>query len=192
MRFGALNQEQYNLMGKANFRFILYGLESSNQDTLDHILKNTKVEDSRTTLAMAKAAGLQPHLTIMVGYPWETKQDAITTLDEARSLFKDGLADSMQATIIVPYPGTPLFTECKKNNWLKSEDWNDYDMRLPVMVSPMSDQEQLELVHGLFKGILTPAFLWRKITSIRNVQDISYLANYAIKYLKKLQDFPVG
>lgn len=190
MRFGALTQEQYDLMGKANFRFILYGLESSNQNTLDHIVKNTKVEDSRKTLIMAKKAGLQPHLTIMVGYPWESKQDAITTLDEARALFKDGLADSMQATIVVPYPGTPLFTECKNNHWLKSEDWNDYDMRIPVMKSPISNQEQLDLVQGLFKGILTPAFLWRKITSIRNIDDITYLANYAVKYLKKLQDFP--
>jgi len=190
MRFGALNQKQYDMMGKAGFRFILYGLESSNQNTLDHILKNTKVEDSRKTLIMAKKAGLQPHLTIMVGYPWETKQDAITTLDEARSLFKDGLADSMQATIVVPYPGTPLFAECQKNNWLKSTDWNDYDMRAPVMKSPISNQEQLNLVHGLFHGVLTPKFLWRKIASIRNVDDVSYLFNYAIKYLKKLQDFP--
>ncbi len=190
MRFGALNQTQYDLMGQAGFRFILYGLESSNQNTLDRLIKNTKVEESRKTLIMAKKAGLEPHLTIMVGYPWETKHDAITTLDEARSLFKDGLADSMQATIVVPYPGTPLFDECKKNDWLKSIDWNDYDMRLPVMKSPITDQEQLELVHGLFHGVLTPKFLWRKITSIRNVDDISHLFNYAIKFIKKLQDFP--
>jgi len=113
MRFGAINQEQYDLMGKAGFRFILYGLESSNQETLNHILKNTQVDDSRKTLIMAKKAGLQPHLTIMIGYPWETKHDAVTTLNEAKSLFKDGLADSMQATIVVPYPGTPLFEECQ-------------------------------------------------------------------------------
>ncbi|MEK7070829.1 MAG: hypothetical protein AAB966_03405, partial [Patescibacteria group bacterium] len=31
MRFNALNQEYYDLMGKARFRFILYGMESGNQ-----------------------------------------------------------------------------------------------------------------------------------------------------------------
>lgn len=190
MRFGALNQKQYNLMAKAGFRFILYGLESSNQSTLNRIQKNTKVEDSRKTLIMAKKAGLEPHLTIMVGYPWESKKQAITTLDEARSLFKDGLADSMQATIVVPYPGTPLFDECQKNNWLKSENWNDYDMRLPIMKTPLTDTEQLDLVHGLFKGILTPKFIYRKITSIRNFNDIKHLLNYTVKYLNKLRDFP--
>ena len=46
MRFAALNQEQYNLMAKAGFRFILYGLESNNQKTLDKIDKNTKTMDA--------------------------------------------------------------------------------------------------------------------------------------------------
>jgi radical SAM superfamily enzyme YgiQ (UPF0313 family) len=191
MRFGALNQEQYDLMGKAGFRFILYGLESSNQKTLDMIVKNTKVEDSRKTLIMAKKAGLEPHLTIMIGYPWETRQDALNTLEEARSLFRDGLADSMQATIVVPYPGTPLFKQCQDNNWLKTEDWNEYDMRHPIMKSPLSDNEQLELVQSLFHGILTPRFLIRKVLSIRSIDDIKHLFTYAIKYLKKLRDFPL-
>lgn len=190
MRFGALNQAQYDLMGKAGFRFILYGLESSNQKTLDHIAKNTKVEDSRKTLIVAKKAGLQPHLTIMIGYPWESKEDALTTLNEAKQLFKDGLADSMQATRVIPYPGTPLFKECQDNHWLMTENWDEYDMRQPIMRSPMTQKEQDQLIQGLFHGVLTPKFLIRKVLSIRSYQDIKYLATYAVKYLQKLQDFP--
>ncbi|MDD3999192.1 MAG: radical SAM protein, partial [Candidatus Shapirobacteria bacterium] len=136
MRFAALNQEQYNLMAKAGFRFILYGLESSNQKTLDKIDKNTKIADARKTLIMAKKAGLEPHVTIMIGYPWESLKEARSTLNAARQLFKDNLADSMQATIVIPYPGTPLFADCKKNNLLLTENWDDYDMRQPVMKSP--------------------------------------------------------
>jgi len=190
MRFGALNQKQYDLMGKAGFRFILYGLESSNQETLDRIEKRTKTDEARSTLTMAKKAGLEPHLTIMIGYPWETLKDAQNTLNEAKQLFKDGLADSMQATRITPYPGTPLFKECQDNNWLLSDDWNEYDMRKPMMKSPLSHQQQEDLIQGLFKGVLTPKFLIRKILSIRGPADIKYLYTYAIKYLKKLQDFP--
>lgn len=191
MRFGALNQDQYNLMAQAGFRFILYGLESSNQKTLDKIDKNTKVADARSTLVMAKIAGLEPHLTIMIGYPWETKKQALKTLSEARQLFKDGLADSMQATVVIPYPGTALFNQCKKNNWLKTLDWDDYDMRLPVMKSPIPAAEQLRLVHSLFQGILTPQFLIRRILSIRNFGDLKHNFNYALKYLQKLKDFPI-
>jgi len=189
MRFGALTQAQYQLMHQAGFRFILYGLESSNQKTLDHIDKNTRVADARKTLTIAKKAGLEPHITIMIGYPWETLKNAQKTLAEARELFKDGLVDSMQATIIIPYPGTKLFAECQKNKWLLTQNWDDYDMRQPIMKSPINSEQQLKLVRELFYGILTPRFLWRKITSIRNQNDIKYLFTYAIKYLEKLKDF---
>ena len=189
MRFAALNQEQYNLMAKAGFRFILYGLESNNQRTLNKIDKNTKIADARKTLIMAKKAGLEPHVTIMIGYPWESLKEAQSTLNAARRLFKDNLADSMQATIVIPYPGTPLFADCQKNNLLLTENWDDYDMRQPVMKSPISADNQLKLVRELFYGVLTPQFLWHKIISIRNFSDIKFLANYAVKYFQKLRDF---
>lgn len=189
MRFSALNQEQYNLMAEAGFRFILYGLESNNQKTLDKIDKNTKITDARKTLIMAKKAGLQPHVTIMIGYPWESLKEAQSTLNAARNLFKDNLADSMQATIVIPYPGTPLFADCQKNKLLLTENWDDFDMRQPVMRSPISPEDQLKLVRELFYGVLTPQFIWHKIISIKNFSDIKFLANYTVKYFQKLRDF---
>jgi anaerobic magnesium-protoporphyrin IX monomethyl ester cyclase len=189
MRFGALNQDQYHLMKQAGFRFVLYGLESSNQKTLNQIEKRTKVSDARKTLIIAKKAGLEPHLTIMIGYPWETKADAQKTLNQARQLFKDGLADSMQATILIPYPGTPLFQQCLDNNWLLTDNWDNFDMRQPVMTSPFTPDEIKKQVRELFYGILTPKFLIKKIISIRNLDDVKFLFTYTLKYFKKLHDF---
>lgn len=190
MRFAALNQSQYLLMKQAGFRFVLYGLESANQKTLDKICKNTKTNDARNTLILAKKAKLEPHLTIMIGYPWETKKDAIKTLQQAKQLFRDGLADSLQATIVVPYPGTPLFKECQEKDLLSTTDWNKYDMRQPIMKSPISPSEQQQLVQDIFKGILSPKFLWTQIISIRSIDDFKHLTFFAIKYFQKLKDFP--
>jgi anaerobic magnesium-protoporphyrin IX monomethyl ester cyclase len=189
MRFGALSQKEYNLMKKANFRFILYGLESANQKTLDFINKNEKTIDALKTLKMAKLAGLEPHITIMIGYPRETLKDAQKTLNLGRKIFQNGLADSLQATILIPYPGTPLFKYCQKNKLLLTQDWDKYDMRQPVIKSSISPKKENELVQNLFKGILTPKFLFKKIISIRSLSDIKHLSNYAIKYFKKLKDF---
>ena len=189
MRFGALNQKQYLLLAKAGFRFILYGLESSNQKTLKKINKNLKTSDARNSLIMAKKAGLEPHITVMIGYPWETLKDATNTLNNAKNLFRDGLVDSLQATIIIPYPGTPLFDYCQKNNLLMSSDWNDYDMHRPIMKSPIDAVTQLKLINSLFKVAWEPKFLFRKVISIRSLDDIKYLSTYAIKFIKKLYDF---
>lgn len=192
MRFNAVGEKEYAAMGSANFRFMLYGLESSNQKTLDMLQKGTKTEDARKSLSLAKKYGMEPHLTIMIGYPWETRQDALNTLEEARRLFRDCLADSMQATIVIPYPGTPLYKQCQENNWLLSTDWNDYDMRQAIMNCPMNTLELNVLVQSLFKGVLTPNFLVKKISSIRSIDDIKHLGSYAYKFVKKLSDFPVG
>ena len=50
----------------------------------------------------------------MVGYPWETKKDAEETINFAREMFRKGYLDTLQATIVVPYPGTPMFEEAKR------------------------------------------------------------------------------
>lgn len=190
MRFNAnLTQEDYDLMGRAGFRFILYGLESANQATLDRINKNLKVAQIEQGLMMAKKAGLEPHITIMVGYPWETKGDVERTLAMARDFFRRGLVDSMQATIVIPYPGTPLFRECQENSWLLTEDWDHYDMREPVMKTELSSAELQGAVRGLYRSFMSPQFFMRKIKSIRSWDDIKFLFFSAFKFLSKLTDF---
>jgi len=189
LRFGVLDQRQYSLMAKAGFRFLLYGYESANQSTLNRINKNNLVENAEKDLRMAKKAGLQPHVTIMIGYPWETKTDASVTLTAAKKLFRLGLVDSMQATIVIPYPGTPLFDYCQKNNLLITQNWSKYDMRQPVIKTSLTASEQKKLIQDLFKGIITPKFIFSQIVNIRSTQDIAHLFRYAFRFLKKLKDF---
>ena len=189
MRFGSLTQTEYTLMKKAGFRFILYGLESANQKTLDFVNKNEKTSDALKTLRRAKNAKLEPHVTTMIGYPHETLNESKKTLNLARYIFQNNLADSLQATLLIPYPGTPLFNYCQKNNLLLTTDWDDYDMRQPIIKSSITSKTQLELIQNLFKGVITPKFIFKKIISIRSISDIKHLSNYAIKYIKKLKDF---
>jgi len=191
MRFNSgLAADDYQLMGKAGFRFILYGLESANQETLDRINKNLKVEQIEPQLKMAKKAGLNPHPTTMIGYPWETREDAERTLNFAREMFKKGYADTLQATIITPYPGTPLFAEAKEKGWLRTSDWDRYDMREPILKTEMSDEEIKGLVQGLYKSVLTPKFILRKLKeALTSWENFKYYLRMARKFFSKLVDF---
>jgi len=189
MRLNALKQDDYNLMGEANFRFILYGMESANQYTLDHIEKGVKVEQIEEGVRMAKKAGLEPHLTIMMGYPWETYQDAKNTVALAKRCFDQGYVDTLQATVIIPYPGTPLWKECKEKGWLLSEDYNDHDMRRPVMKSSLSAEQVLNLTRELYKSFLTPRYITRKLLSIRSIDDIKFYMMAGWRFLGHLADF---
>jgi len=192
MRFGALSKEDLMAMKKANFRLLLFGLESANQNTLDRIKKNMKIEAVIQGCKAATKAGLFPHITIMFGYPWETYRDALNTLNLGRWLLNKGYAYTMQATMVVPYPGTPLFAECKEKGWLKTLDWNDYDMKKPVMDSPIPDDRIMKLVRGMYKVSFNPEFIFRKILSLKDMDDFRYALRAIRKVAGHLFDFNSG
>lgn len=189
MRFNALNREYYELMGKARFRFILYGMESGNQRTLDKLDKGTKEVDAINGPRMARENGMDPHVTIMLGYPWETLKEARRTIAIAKYAFKMGYYETMQATIVIPYPGTPLYKECKEKGWLLTDDYDKFDMRQSVMKTPFPKQKIYELEQDLYSSFMTPQYITRKILSIRSLHDFKYLFYMAWKLIGHLLDF---
>ena len=189
MRFGALSKEDYQLMKQAGFRLLLFGLESANQKTLDRIDKNLTVDEITESCKLARQAGLFPHITIMFGYPWEDYQDTLNTLNLGKWLLKKNYAYTMQATIVVPYPGSKLFDECKKNNWLKTFDWDRYDMKETVMKQEFEESKVLDLVKSMYKVAFQPEFIFRKITSVKDFDDIRYFGRAAKKTLGHIFDF---
>jgi radical SAM superfamily enzyme YgiQ (UPF0313 family) len=189
MRVGALTNDQWKLMKKANFRFILIGLESVSQATLERLKKGINVEQIEKTIKDCKAAGLEPHITTMVGYPWESRKDAEQTISFAKRMFTKGFLDTLQATIVVPYPGTPMFEEAKQNDWLVTENWDDYDMKQSVWKSPITNEDVLEFTQGLYRAALSPSFIARKVFSIRNIDDIKFLARATLKVFAHIADF---
>jgi radical SAM superfamily enzyme YgiQ (UPF0313 family) len=189
MRFGACSFEDYKLMKRAGFRMLLFGLESASQETLDRINKNLTVREIVRSCRLAKRAGLEPHVTIMVGYPWETKEDAMRTVGLAQYLFRNGYADTLQATIAIPYPGTKLYEECKAKGWLTTEDWDGYDMGKAVMKSSMSGDDIKEVVQSLYKVFFSPGYIARKLTSVRNLDDLLFIRRGISKIFGHLRDF---
>ena len=121
--------------------------------------------------------------------PWESKEDALRTVAFAKELFRNGWVDTLQATIVIPYPGTPLFDECKKNGWLLTEDWDSFDMRQAVMAAPVSDADIKELTRMLYTSFASPAYIIRKILSIRGLDDLRFFTRAGKKLLGHLTDF---
>jgi radical SAM superfamily enzyme YgiQ (UPF0313 family) len=174
MRFGTLVQEDYDLMKKAGFRLLKFGLESANQFTLDNLDKGIKVEDIKNGCEMAKKAGLTIHLTMIVGYPWETLEDANRTFELAKNLMQSGLADVLQATVLMPYPGTPLWKEAVKNNWfyINHTDYERYDQREPILKTKDSNPSEVAAVCGkIYTIFLTPSYVYSRFKSMHDWDD---------------------
>lgn len=192
MRFGALKQEDYKLMKKAGFRLLKFGLESANQKTLDRLNKGIKVEDIIEGCKMAKKAGLTVHLTMIVGYPWETKEDALRTFELAKKLMQSGKADLLQATVLIPYPGTPLWKEAKKEDGFlfPPNEYERYDMREPVLKTKDSDAKEIAgICDRIYTIFLTPQYIFQRIKKMKNFDEILLNLRGVRAVLGHLKDF---
>jgi len=191
-RFDYINETIAPLMKKAGFRLLKFGLESASQNTLDRLCKGTKVEDIEKGCKIAKDAGIGVHLTIMVGYPWETKDDALRTYEMARKLLDKGLADMLQSTVVIAYPGTPLYEQAVKNDWLrfKPGEWEKFDMTYPVFKFPdMTPEEVMKICDDIYKAFMTPRFIFRQIVSIRSFEDFTFLFKAGKAVVGHILDF---
>lgn len=104
----------YKSLRNAGFRMLLFGLESANPDTLLRINKGVKIEDIKY-IKKAAEAGLEPHVAVMFGYPWETDQDAVHTLRTVHYLLKKGYAKTAQASFYTPKVGQDSYGEPNYN-----------------------------------------------------------------------------
>jgi len=215
MRINAIQDLKiYELMKQAGFRMILFGLESANQKTLDKLNKGLQVKEIEPCLKICHQAGLEPHITVMVGYPWEALADVERTLCFVKKLFHDGIVDSLQATIMIPYPGTELYKYCLENDLLKKDlfesggvsrlaslarddfaamsgkiDYDRFDQRESVMKSSLSNAEIKKMIRKFYRSFLTPKFFWNKIKSIRSCAYIKFYLKAGLKILGHLGDF---
>ncbi len=195
MRFDYLvrQPELLGLMKKAGFRKMKSGLESANQSTLDRINKNIKVENIVDGCRLATEAGIDIQLTVMVGYPWETRADAERTLELARTLMSKGHAEMLQSTVVVPYPGTPLFDEAMEKGWIRYEDpraWERYDMTEPALLMPDMDADEIvKMCSDVYKSFVTPKFILRQLLKVRKLEDLDYVFRGGKAVLGHLLDF---
>ena len=99
-------KQNFQLMKRAGFRFILVGVESANQKTIDIIQKGQHSEKVVENMKAMSNAGLEPHATFMLDCPEETDEDCMRTVKLAHLLLKKGYAKTAQASVYSP-PRTP-------------------------------------------------------------------------------------
>ncbi len=191
-RFDYFTPRNCELMKKAGFRKLILGIESASERTIDILDKSLTREQIIEGCKMATKAGLQPHLTLMVGYPWETREDAYETLKLARYLMHNGLAHHLQATVVMPYPGTPLFDLCQRNGWIRfdEKDYDRYDMTEPVCVlTDMNEEEVVRMAGQFYKLFLHPRFLANQLRHLDSLEDLDYMARGAKAIWGHIKDF---
>ncbi|MBX7160405.1 MAG: B12-binding domain-containing radical SAM protein [Acidimicrobiia bacterium] len=105
-RADALDEKRIERMSEAGFVTIGIGAESMNNEVLNEIaLKREDVSEIIDAARISRSYGIQPVLTLIAGFPGETKESLIETVDVLR---REGLHVSSFFALVV-FRGLGLF-----------------------------------------------------------------------------------
>ena len=151
-----------------------------------HSNKNLSIEKIEKGFALARKAGLKTFGTFTFGLPGETKESIKETMELAIKLNPY----AVQFSYIVAYPGTILYEEAKKNNWLIEENQSGFGgcIRPAILPSGLKMEELDGVVPRAYKKFyLRPEYILRQLIEVRNLQDIKRLSSGGISLLRRLE-----
>ncbi len=188
-RFGYLDEETVALLSKANFRFVLIGLEACDEETLARLNKGYGVEDAEQNLRLLKKYGLFPHLTIMVGYYWQTREQLNHTIKTVQRFMFEGLARTLQVTLCTPLDFTPYHQECIDQGVLLANDYNDFDMSKLIVKTPIPHDEYYAAIRKMYGIAFHPKFISRQLAFLSQptLTNWKFLFTYGIRAVRRVR-----
>lgn len=124
-RADRLDIEMMDNLKKAGCNCIWIGLESGNPDIRNNVLKkeitNEKILE---TCSYLQSIGIKPLMTNMVGLPFETRENFQETVELNKQIHSSEIVVSLASGtgpkifVFSPFPGTGLYSLCKKEGWL--------------------------------------------------------------------------
>jgi len=139
-------------MQKAGLRWVLLGVESSKQSTLETFRKNINPKDAKGAVKLLKENDIFAHTMFIVGERKETAK----SIADLREFVNEIDPDFAIFAILTPFPGTELFEKAKRNGWIEDLNWSHYDMVHAIMptetLSRKDVQEELYKCYRSFYG----------------------------------------
>ncbi len=99
---------------------IAIGAESGSQRSLKQVTKGSTLESIKNAAQIIRNADLSLTMFFIIGFPWETEQDILDTID----FMEDVQPDNPALSVLTPLPGTPIFDYCQEHNLISPD--SDY------------------------------------------------------------------
>ena len=188
-RFGYLDEDTISLLARANFRFILVGLEAADEETLNRLNKGYGPEDSEHNLKLYTKYGLFPHLTIMVGYYWQTRDQLEKTIATVKRFMFEGIARTLQVTLCTPIDFTPYHQECLDKKALLTDNYDDFDMSKLIVKTPLPHNNYYDAIREMYSIAFHPKFILKQLQFLARFKkkDWQFLFTYGIRAIRRVR-----
>ncbi|MEM3393778.1 MAG: radical SAM protein, partial [Candidatus Methanomethylicia archaeon] len=182
-RANLLDKELVKKLKMAGCDDISIGVESGSDETLEKIKKGINKNEIKNAFSIIKdVGGIKTSAFVMVGFPWEKRENMINTIEFAKSLKPDRLIFS----IVTPYPGTELFDYCERNhsNRLpKTEAWEEFFHQSgKINLTELSKDDFEKTIRYLEEMIL-------KYMARKRIKDKKFLISRLKTYIKNPKKF---
>jgi radical SAM superfamily enzyme YgiQ (UPF0313 family) len=102
---------------------IKFGVESADQKMLDDCGKRLDLAKVEESVRTAQKLGLKLHLTFTFGLPGETSETIRQTIRLAKKLNPE----SVQFSILTPFPGSRFYEMLVEEGRIKKEGWESFE-----------------------------------------------------------------
>jgi len=154
-----VSRELLAKMKNANCQLISFGVESGSQEILNAMKKGTTVQQNEMAVKWAKESGISVAISLIIGYPGETKESLKQTFD----FIKKTEPDDIYMYLATPYPNTELRDLVEDMCWKISPDWRHYEMQTPVFENSRVSFEKMNNEREIFYNKLySPSYILRQ------------------------------
>lgn len=182
IRVDRIDQELLEKLKRSGCYRVNIGIESGNQEILNHVHKGITLDQARFVSKISKKVGIETIGFFMIGLPGETEETIKQTIDLAVELD----LDLSKVSIAIPLPGTRLFDEWAMEGRIKTYDWSKYNFHSTTIYDhPNLDTATILKYYNLFyrKVYLRPKYLLRRLWRGVRTGDLVFDAYYFLKIL---------
>lgn len=173
-------------LSKAGLRWMLTGVESPSESTLDAFNKKIRPEDAKIAISLLKRNDIFSQAMFIIG----ERHDSAESIARLES-FADYIDPDLAIFgVLTPFPGTRIYDEALSNGWLEDRNWAHYDMMHVIMptqhLSRLQVQEELYNCYRSFYGSFSRRLKGMFSTNALTRHTYRYLAGQGL--LKAFKD----
>jgi radical SAM superfamily enzyme YgiQ (UPF0313 family) len=158
-RADVVTKEVLDKMSRAHCNETMFGVESGCPRMRAVLKKGVTNDQIENAIKWTKEAGIFVTVSVILGYPGETKETLRETLDFVRKIEPD----DVWLCHATPYPGTHLRELVEKNGWKMSEDWKLYNTMNPIFEDPaLPAKEIAEMRRVFYNKFYSPKYIMRQ------------------------------
>lgn len=186
-RVDTVNEEVIAHLKKAGCQGIHYGVEAGTDKILKILNKGIAINQVKEVFNFTRKYKIPILAYFMIGSPEETLEDIYQTF----KVMKDLNPDYVHLTILTPFPGTKIYFDGLANGVIKKDYWKEFAKNptsdfVPPHWGEIFNRDELSdlLSEGYRKFYLRPSYIFKRLTRIRGISELTKKARAGIKVFR--------